>query len=101
MIKNQLAFEEPLDERVPWGARDAWWGAASLLVWLSVAVAVGVAAFIYSWEIDFSLFLAFGELSLLIPVWWFVFRKYQVSWEMQGFRRVERRNVALTSARGG
>ena len=30
----------------------------------------------------------------MIPVWWFVFRKYAVSWEMLGFRRVEGRVVA-------
>ena len=94
MIDDQQTIEDPPKQRVPWTARDAWLVAASLLLWLSAAVGVGVAAYFLAWEIDFSLFLAFGELSLLIPVWWFVFRKYAVSWEMLGFRRVEGRVVA-------
>ena len=90
-----MAIEETLEEGVPWGARDAWWGVASLGLWLSAAVGVAVLAYVNSWELDVSLFLALGELSLLIPVWWFVFRKYEVSWEMLGFRRLEGRMVAL------
>jgi hypothetical protein len=95
MTSDDFMIDEIVDESVPWGARDAWWGVVAMGLWLAAALGVALLAYVNSWELDLSLFLALGELSLLIPVWWFVFRKYAVSWEMLGFRRLEGRMVAL------
>lgn len=95
MISDDVSIKDPVDEDVPWGAREAWWGVASLGLWLSATIAVASLALMLSWEIDLAVFLTLGELSLLIPVWWFVFRKYGTHWEMLGFRRLEGRMIMM------
>ncbi|MDH3944561.1 MAG: hypothetical protein OEV06_10755, partial [Anaerolineae bacterium] len=77
MIENQVIVEQPPEPRVPWGVRQAWWGVGALALWLGLAIGLGVLAVIYEFELSFSLVLAFGELSLLLPVWWLVLRKHE------------------------
>ncbi len=84
MIDYNDVIEEPQEEGVPWTARDAWWGVFSLGLWLGATYLMVVLADQFSWQPDFTFFLAVGELSLMIPVWWFVFRKYEVDWPAWG-----------------
>ena len=96
MIENQVIIEQPPEARVPWGARQAWWGVAALALWLGLAIGLGVLAVIYEFELSFSLVLAFGELSLLLPVWWLVLRKHESGWSLLGLRPSQENVVVLS-----
>ncbi len=73
----------------PWTHRDAWW-AMGMGVLLWGAILFGVALLAVATDVDrallLSLVLGFGELFLLIPIWWFTVRKYGAEWKTLGFR---------------
>lgn len=78
----------PVMDAVPWTNRDAWWGmGAGALLWVAILICTAFAA---AMDVDkallLSLLLGFGEMLLLLPIWWFTVRKYRVGWRMLGFR---------------
>ena len=71
---------------VPWTIRDVWLGLALLIL---LGMTAGVGAFLtrsLTLDLNLGLIVALGELVLLIPVWWFVVRKYHVGWDTIGLR---------------
>ncbi len=71
---------------VPWTARDAWWGAGSMVLWLVLAGAIIFLTQFLSLELNPGLAITALELLLLVPVWWLAMRKYQVGWRDLGLR---------------
>lgn len=79
----------PATGAVPWTNRDAWWGMGlGVLLWITIMICSVLAAATLDMDeaLFLSLLLGFGELFLLLPVWWFTVRKYGVRWEVLGFR---------------
>lgn len=83
---------------VPWSVRDVWLGVIMAVV--IVAAAWGVAYLLFSLsdspvsDLWIALFMALTELLFLVPVWWFVVRKYRASTKTLGFVRFKPSVVA-------
>lgn len=71
---------------VPWTARDAWWGAASMVLWLVLAGASILLTRFLSVEVNPGLAVTALELLLLVPVWWLAMHKRQAGWRDLGLR---------------
>lgn len=71
---------------VPWTAREAWWGAAAMVVWLALAVVISLLVALFSLELNTGLVVTVMELLLLVPVWWLAVRKPGVGWRDLGLR---------------
>lgn len=80
---------------VPWTTRDVWLGLGAFLAWLVVAVAFVTLRGYFSWQIDFSVFIAVWELVLFVPAWWFTMRKYNVGWQALGLGGFQGETVAI------
>ena len=72
---------------VPWTTSDVWLGFAFFIA-LSVVIfgALFLLAPGFSVDLNIALMITVGELPLLIPIWWFVRRKYGSDWNTLGFR---------------
>lgn len=95
MIEEPLSLEPEPQARLPWGARQAWWGAAALLGWLFLAIGFTIVVLLFEIDLDFSLVLAVGELSLLLPVWWLVLRRHDEGWKLLGIIPTRPRTILL------
>lgn len=77
---------EPDLHAVPWTARDAWWGAAAMVLWLALAAGILLLAQFLSLELNPGLAVTALELLLLVPVWWLAVRKHGAGWRDLGLR---------------
>jgi hypothetical protein len=80
---------------VPWTARDAWWGAAAMVLWLVLAVAISLAVNLLELDLNPGLSVTVLELLLLVPVWWLAVRKPGVGWRDLGLRGFGGRALGL------
>lgn len=71
---------------VPWTARDAWWAAVAMVLWLLLSGGSMLLAQFLSLELNAGLAVTALELLLLVPVWWLAVRKYGAGWRDLGLR---------------
>ncbi|MFC2027145.1 type II CAAX prenyl endopeptidase Rce1 family protein [Chloroflexota bacterium] len=72
--------------RVPWTSRDVWLGFALFIGSVIAFVVVYGALYALSIEINLDLLIVINEVLFLVPIWWFVWRKYGSDWKTLGFR---------------
>jgi membrane protease YdiL (CAAX protease family) len=64
----------------PWTPRDVAWGLGVFVLWICFLAMVGLTTEIRELPIDASLVVIFGEIVLLIPVWYLTIHKYGLNW---------------------
>jgi membrane protease YdiL (CAAX protease family) len=82
----KMEIQDIQQDSVLWTARDVWLGVGTFGLWLIAAIVFAVVAQFLSWQIDIGLFVTLWELTLVVPVWWFTVRKYDVGWRALGLR---------------
>ncbi|MBL6982812.1 MAG: CPBP family intramembrane metalloprotease [Anaerolineales bacterium] len=86
---NSIDDERPFE--APWSVRDTWIGVASLFF---LIVLLMLTTFLLP-DLDIGLFLIFGELVFLIPVWYLGIWKYRASWDDLGLRSFKVGSLAV------
>ncbi len=86
---NSIDDKRPFE--VPWSVSDTWIGVASLFFLIVILM---LTTFLFP-EMDIGLFLIFGELVFLIPVWYFGVWKYRASWSDLGLRSFQMGSLAV------
>lgn len=81
--------------RAPWTARDSWYGAGFLVVWVALNTGFQYLNYQFSWNVDIGVFTIATEVALLLPVWIFGIRKNKFGWSDLGLRRFSARFLAL------
>lgn len=89
----QEQFQPP--EEIPWGAREAWFGIAFLGIWIGLSAAISFLLANAQQEVLAGPTMLLLELALLIPVWWFVFRRHGAGWKELGFRRFTWKDLGI------
>lgn len=81
---------------VPWTARHAWLGLVACVI-LSILITVFflLIAGVFDVDVSLDLILVVSELVFLVPVWWFVFRKYNAGWGSLGFRTFTGKTIGI------
>ncbi len=95
MSEEPDVIEQPQPYYVPWTTHDVWLGVASLILWLIISVVASVVVSLLSLDVDIGLIVSLAELLLLVPVWWFTIRKYNMGWRALGLRSFRGRMVGL------
>ena len=90
-MKNIDPTEQELDlpplPPVPWTPRDVAWGLAVFVFWVLFLLGASLLGESLTLPIDLGLVVVFGEVVLLLPVWYFTIHKYGASWADLGLRR--------------
>jgi membrane protease YdiL (CAAX protease family) len=79
-------IEGPQGDPAPWTIRDIWLGVGSLFLWQGLLIGARFVLHQAALEVDYGLFVALGELLLLLLVWLLTMRKHRVGWEALGLR---------------
>jgi len=90
---RQVSAEQP--GAVPWTVRDIWIGLAALAAWFVLYSLSGYLLTLSDENPNLGLYVTFGEAFLLLPVWWFAFRKYRGGLALLGYRRFRGVAIAL------
>lgn len=92
-LEQKLNF--PPTPPVPWTPRDVAWGLGVFGLWLCTFIVAGLLADWLKLPLDPGLVVIFGEVILLLPVWYFTFHKYGASWVDLGLRNFHLQAVRL------
>ncbi len=92
---HQSEARSEIHREAPWTARDIWLGLGAFGLWIIIALGFGVGREAFSWKMDIGVFIAFWELVLLLPAWWFSVRKYHLSWDALGLRAFDFETIAI------
>jgi membrane protease YdiL (CAAX protease family) len=71
---------------VPWTPRDVAWGLLVFVLWMLFLLVASLLGERLALPIDMGLVVVFGEMVLLLPVWYFTIHKYGVNWADLGLR---------------
>jgi len=74
---------------VPWTSRDMVWGSLAVLIWMVLFLAVGILLPLLNIYLDAGVYIGLAEFAMILPVWWFTIRKYNVgiaSLGLSGFK---------------
>jgi membrane protease YdiL (CAAX protease family) len=80
---------------VPWTPGDVGWGLGVFGLWLCSFIVISLLVDLLKLSIDPGLVIIFGEVVLLLPVWYFTFHKYGTSWVDLGLRGFRLQAVRL------
>ncbi|MBN1995238.1 MAG: CPBP family intramembrane metalloprotease [Anaerolineae bacterium] len=69
---------------VPWTPRDVTWGLGVFVLWVLFLLAGSLLWEKFALPLDLGLVVVFGEVVLLLPVWYFTVHKYGVGWVKLG-----------------
>ncbi len=81
---------------VPWTARDVWLGLAMFLGLSIITTAFSLLLIrVFSVDLIMEFMLIIGGLTFVVPIWWFVVRKYGAGWDKLGLRSFKWTNLAV------
>jgi membrane protease YdiL (CAAX protease family) len=83
--ESSLSFPPP----VPWTPRDVAWGLLGFVLWMLFLLVAALLGERLALPVDMGLVVIFGEVVLLLPVWYFTVHKYGVNWADLGLRGFE------------
>ncbi|MBI9050221.1 MAG: CPBP family intramembrane metalloprotease [Anaerolineaceae bacterium] len=94
-MEEEIQTNEHTDWHVPWSKRDVWFGAGSLILYVIVILAAGLAVNLLQLKMDIGVFIILSELLLMLPVWFFTIHKYKITWREVGFREFSPKYILL------
>ncbi|RME79178.1 MAG: CPBP family intramembrane metalloprotease [Chloroflexi bacterium] len=92
---NDLHPSFPTPPPVPWTPADVFFGLVFFVLWMVGFAGLGAVAERLSLPFDLGLLVVFGELVLLVPVWYIGLVKYRRSWADLGLRPFRWNAVAM------